>query len=30
MKVDLVSTIDIDKDVTIAVDSGGIKVTNRG
>jgi hypothetical protein len=30
MKVDLVSSVDLDKDVTIAVDSSGIKVTNRG
>jgi hypothetical protein len=30
MKVDLASTVDLDKDVTIAVDSSGIKVTNRG
>lgn len=29
MKVDL-GTVDLDKDVTIAVDSSGIKVTNRG
>ena len=30
MKVDLASSVDLDKDVTIAVDSSGIKVTNRG
>jgi hypothetical protein len=30
MKVDLASTVDLDKDVTIAVDSSGIKVSNRG
>ena len=30
MKIDLASTVDLDKDVTIAVDSSGIKVTNRG
>jgi hypothetical protein len=30
MKVDLVSTVELDKDVTIAVDSTGIKVSNRG
>lgn len=30
MKVDLASTVDVDKDVTIAVDSSGIKVSNRG
>ncbi len=30
MKVDLESCVDLDKDVTIAVDSSGIKVSNRG
>jgi len=30
MKVDLASSIDLDKNVTIAVDSSGIKVSNRG
>ena len=30
MKVDLVSSVELDKDVTIAVDSSGIKVSNRG
>jgi hypothetical protein len=30
MKVDLASTVDVDKDVTRAVDSSGIKVSNRG
>ncbi len=30
MKVDLAASIDLDKDVTIAVDSSGIKVSNRG
>jgi hypothetical protein len=30
MKVDLVSSVALDKDVTIAVDSSGIKVSNRG
>jgi len=30
MKVDLDATVDLEKDVTIAVDSSGIKVTNRG
>jgi hypothetical protein len=30
MKVDLAPTVDLDKDVTIAVDSSGIKVSNRG
>jgi len=30
MKVDLASTVDLDRDVTITVDSSGIKVTNRG
>lgn len=30
MKVDLASSVELDKDVTIAVDSSGIKVTNRG
>jgi hypothetical protein len=30
MKVNLESSVDLDKDVTIAVDSSGIKVSNRG
>ena len=30
MKVDLASSVALDKDVTIAVDSTGIKVSNRG
>jgi hypothetical protein len=30
MKVDLASSVDLDKDVTIAIDSSGIKVSNRG
>jgi len=30
MKVDLASCVELDKDVTIAVDSSGIKVSNRG
>ena len=30
MKVDLASSVALDKDVTIAVDSSGIKVSNRG
>ena len=30
MKVDLASSVTLDKDVTIAVDSSGIKVSNRG
>jgi hypothetical protein len=30
MKVDMVSSVELDKDVTIAVDSTGIKVSNRG
>ena len=30
MKVDVASTVQLDKDVTIAVDSSGIKVSNRG
>src|SRR4030065_1011897 len=30
MKVDVASSVEMDKDVTIAVDSSGIKVTNRG
>ena len=30
MKIDLASYVDLDKDVTIAVDSTGIKVSNRG
>ena len=30
MKVDVASNVDVDKDVTIAVDSTGIKVSNRG
>jgi hypothetical protein len=30
MKVDLASSVSLDKDVTIAVDSTGIKVSNRG
>jgi hypothetical protein len=30
MKVTLAASVDLDKDVTIAVDSSGIKVTNRG
>ena len=30
MKVDVASTVELDKDVTIAVDSSGIKVSNRG
>ncbi len=30
MKVDLASSVELDKDVTIAVDSSGIKVSNRG
>jgi hypothetical protein len=30
MKVDVAATVELDKDVTIAVDSTGIKVTNRG
>jgi hypothetical protein len=30
MKVDMASTVELDKDVTIAVDSTGIKVSNRG
>ena len=30
MKIDLASTVQLDKDVTIAVDSSGIKVSNRG
>src|SRR3990170_881673 len=30
MKVDVASSVELDKDVTIAVDSSGIKVSNRG
>ena len=30
MKVDMASNVELDKDVTIAVDSSGIKVSNRG
>ena len=30
MKVDVSSSVELDKDVTIAVDSSGIKVSNRG
>jgi hypothetical protein len=30
MKVDILSSVALDKDVTIAVDSSGIKVSNRG
>jgi hypothetical protein len=30
MKVDVASSVELDKDVTIAVDSTGIKVSNRG
>jgi hypothetical protein len=30
MKIDLSSSVNLDKDVTIAVDSTGIKVSNRG
>jgi hypothetical protein len=30
MKIDLASSVDLDKDVTIAIDSSGIKVSNRG
>src|SRR3972149_7728745 len=30
MKIDLASSVEMDKDVTIAVDSSGIKVSNRG
>jgi transposase len=30
MKVDIASSVEMDKDVTIAVDSTGIKVSNRG
>jgi transposase len=30
MKVDIVQDVQLDKDVTIAVDSSGIKVSNRG
>jgi len=30
IKVDVAATVELDKDVTIAVDSTGIKVTNRG
>ena len=30
MKIDLASSVDLDKDATIAVDSSGIKVSNRG
>lgn len=30
MKADLASSVALDKDVTIAVDSTGIKVSNRG
>ncbi len=30
MKVDVASNVELDKDVTIAVDSTGIKVSNRG
>jgi len=30
MKVDLAASVALDKDVTIAVDSSGIKVSNRG
>jgi len=30
MKVELASSVDVGKDVTIAVDSSGIKVSNRG
>ena len=30
MKVDLASNVQLNKDVTIAVDSSGIKVSNRG
>ena len=30
MKVDMASNVKLDKDVTIAVDSSGIKVSNRG
>jgi hypothetical protein len=30
MKVDMLSSVTLDKNVTIAVDSSGIKVSNRG
>jgi hypothetical protein len=30
MKIDIASNVELDKDVTIAVDSSGIKVSNRG
>lgn len=30
MKVDVASSVELDKDVTIAVDASGIKVSNRG
>jgi hypothetical protein len=30
MKIDLAANVELDKDVTIAVDSSGIKVSNRG
>ena len=30
MKIDIASNVELDKDVTIAVDSTGIKVSNRG
>jgi hypothetical protein len=30
MKINLASSVELDKDVTIAVDSSGIKVSNRG
>jgi Transposase DDE domain len=30
MKIDLASSVDVNKDVTVAVDSSGIKVSNRG
>lgn len=30
MKVDVASSVELDKDITIAVDSTGIKVSNRG
>jgi len=30
MKIDVASSVELDKDVTIAVDSTGIKVSNRG
>jgi len=30
MKIDIASSVELDKDVTIAVDSSGIKVSNRG